>query len=1207
MEKMLEVASGFQYAVNIGFDLNNDEKLKNFIPTQSALKLLEEILLSTYPNATDRARVLIGAYGKGKSHIVLTILAMLMKKDITLFVKLLPRLKKNEKLLQAVVNYYESGNKLLPVVITGSNTSIPQAFLLALQRTLAINNMLDVMPETNYQAACQVIKRWEKEYPETYKAFQTKIDVPVAQFINELEDFSITAYEKFEKVYPSLTAGSEFNPFLGFDVIDLYEAAVKGIKSRGYTGIYVVYDEFSKFLEANISAASVSDTKMLQDFAEKCNRSGEQQLHLMLISHKEIANYIDRLPKQKVDGWRGVSERFTHIHLNNNFTQTYEIIAAVINKDADKWHAFCAKNKGYFDNVTELYEHHNIFSDMDKNEIAKTIHACYPLHPVSTFVLPRLSERVAQNERTLFTFLSAKGISTLGTYLDEVDQDKFHLIAPDYIYDYFEPLFKKEVYSGDLHAKYVLTTAILDNLDAASLESKIVKTISLIYILEQFEKLQPNKAEILNIYKNEYGEDAVSHALDNLIEKELVIYQKQSNGFLRLKRSSGINVQEKISDYVTLNAGRVATKDILNQSNFDNYVYPSRYNDEKEITRFFSFVFIEASEVRDNTNWAVKSERIDADGVIYGIIPQDNVPIDDLQEMLLQSSKNVNNCVFILPKKYQEIKSIAEQFYAVTKLKDAAEGEPLLFDEYEVIYEDLRDVILDFINTYTHPENYKSIYIHNGKIEHVIRKAALTGLLSDICYRIFPNTPVINNESINKNNITTVAKNSRDKVITALLRNDIEENLGLSGSGQEVSIMRSTLLNTDILGEGFMGTASLNLEPAKYPYVAAVLKLIKDAIFEARDTGFMPFKEIYHRLTAPEYKIGLRKGIIPIFVAVVFHEFKQQIVIQDRYRQVPLNADTMQQMIAAPENYQISYLDWDIDKATFVEKLADVFSDYVIDAEKSVNAYGYVTFAMKRWYLSLPKYTKESKKTIDGQRIDAKQTAMLKLLKQEMGSQELLFEKLPKAFGNTEFKVEQWQDIANCKKNIDAYLKLLHLALIEEVKKLFVLPANEPRIKAMSLASVIKDWCESLDQKVFEQLFTDGTDKCLALFKTISNDDQATIVRAAKMATGLRTEDWDDNTYKVFMDGLKRYKKTAEAFVSKPDVVNEKESVTSNYELSYIDDTGVTVTKRFEKIDFSKRAKLLMNTITADLDAMGHAITEQEKRQVLMEILKKLC
>ena len=46
MEKMLEVASGFQYAVNIGFDLNNDEKIKNFIPTQAALNLLEEVFFN---------------------------------------------------------------------------------------------------------------------------------------------------------------------------------------------------------------------------------------------------------------------------------------------------------------------------------------------------------------------------------------------------------------------------------------------------------------------------------------------------------------------------------------------------------------------------------------------------------------------------------------------------------------------------------------------------------------------------------------------------------------------------------------------------------------------------------------------------------------------------------------------------------------------------------------------------------------------------------------------------------------------------------------------------------------------------------------------------------------------------------------------------------------------------------------------------------
>ena len=124
MSKMISVASGFQYSVNIGYDLSSNEKLKNFIPTKSSLGLLEEILLSTAETSTERSRVLIGAYGKGKSHIVLTILSILMKRDLRLFEKLLPKLEEHPKLKQCVLNYYESPNKILPVVITGSNTSL---------------------------------------------------------------------------------------------------------------------------------------------------------------------------------------------------------------------------------------------------------------------------------------------------------------------------------------------------------------------------------------------------------------------------------------------------------------------------------------------------------------------------------------------------------------------------------------------------------------------------------------------------------------------------------------------------------------------------------------------------------------------------------------------------------------------------------------------------------------------------------------------------------------------------------------------------------------------------------------------------------------------------------------------------------------------------------------------------------------------------
>lgn len=576
MSKMISVASGFQYSVNIGYDLCSDEKLKNFIPTKSALSLLEEILLSTADTSTDRSRILIGAYGKGKSHIVLTILSMLLKRDISLFEKLMPRIEEKPKLKQCVQNYYDSDNKLLPVVITGSNTSLSQAFLLALQRTLSDNDLLDVMPETNYQAAISVIERWERDFPDTYAALENAIETPVSVLIDALASYNITAYEQFERVYPTLTSGSVFNPFLGFDVVELYESVVKELKAKGFTGIYVVYDEFSKYLEANITEASLSNSKMLQDFAEKCNRSGSSQLHLMLISHKEIANYIDKLPKQKVDGWRGVSERFKHIHLNNNFSQTYEIISSVIQKDVAMWDAFVKTHEEDFSDLHQRYAAHPLFSE-NESELDLALYGCYPLHPVSTFILPRLSERVAQNERTLFTFLSASGTATLPSYLEQTSDERFSLITPDVIYDYFEPLFKKEVYAGEIHQNYILTVNILSRLAKGSLEAKIVKTLSLFYVLGQFERLKPTKDEIAGVFSTSYTLPQITEAIDNLIEREFVIYLKRSNDYLKLKQTSGIDIKRKIQDYAESHAQKISVKETLNASNFDNYMYPSRY------------------------------------------------------------------------------------------------------------------------------------------------------------------------------------------------------------------------------------------------------------------------------------------------------------------------------------------------------------------------------------------------------------------------------------------------------------------------------------------------------------------------------------------------------------------------------------------------------------------------------------------------------
>ena len=256
--------------------------------------------------------------------------------------------------------------------------------------------------------------------------------------------------------------------------------------------------------------------------------------------------------------------------------------------------------------------------------------------------------------------------------------------------------------------------------------------------------------------------------------------------------------------------------------------------------------------------------------------------------------------------------------------------------------------------------------------------------------------------------------------------------------------------------------------------------------------------------------------------------------------------------------------------------------------------------------MSLPKYAKEAKTQPNGNRIESRHQAFVKLLKQNTSSYELLFDKLPKAFGYAgDFSAGLADNIIASKRYIDGMIDDLRTVLIDQTKQVFMLPQNEPIASRMSLSSVIKEWCDSISASAFTHIFTDGTDKCLALFSTITNDEDSFIVRLAKTATGLRIEDWDDNTVSAYTRKLKQYKQTAESY--KEEAKQESTESSTNYKVTFVEADGSATTRSFERVEYGNRGKLLYNQITQSLDSMGHALSEQEKRQILMEILKKMC
>jgi hypothetical protein len=288
--------------------------------------------------------------------------------------------------------------------------------------------------------------------------------------------------------------------------------------------------------------------------------------------------------------------------------------------------------------------------------------------------------------------------------------------------------------------------------------------------------------------------------------------------------------------------------------------------------------------------------------------------------------------------------------------------------------------------------------------------------------------------------------------------------------------------------------------------------------------------------------------------------------------------------------------------------LAALFADYVSEKEKDYNTFSFIVLAMSRWYMSLPKYAKELKEVYSGKNGDKKKdkaTSHIKFLNSlkqpSINAREYLFEKLFEIYGYKEFNVNIVDNIRSAKELFDGAKAELVKALIGDVKAIF--GANGK--KGATLTSVIRDWYEGLKPTTANHLFSNNEEKVLQLMSSVNNDEKTFMERLAKTVTGLRLDDWDKSSIDDFLEYLDYLKKTVIDFDRKTGV--KTKGGMEMYKLSFVSKNGAEVVKTFEKTEYTEKAKLLLNAITTEIEDMGQSITEQEKRQVLMELLEKMC
>ena len=1157
---IIKINENFQYSINLQFDINNINKIKEYIPTSDSCEVLEYYIDSILGNAS-KATTLVGPYGKGKSHLLLVLLTLLNnynEEDQIIISKLLEKIKKiNEQLYLKLTQIRDAKLKYMPVIINSNYNNMNQAFLLAISESLERENINDIVVNTYFDIALNLIEKWEKEgYREVIRKLNKCLEnegTNLTRLKNKLKMYDDSGYNLFRTAYSEVMHGIEFNPLINADIVKYYRDINYRIAEYGYNGMLIIFDEFSKFLEYVGNESMMRDLKIIQDFAELATRTGKkEQIIFSCITHKTINEYIKNLKENKVNAFRTVEGRFKEIRFNRSMEQNYEIVAQTIIKKAN----FEKHVKNEIEAKKEFYkkvEEEFPFAQIEKSK-ELIYEGCYPLNPVTVYSLIHLSENIAQNERTLFTFLTDDDTCGFKHFIS--NEESPELFNIDKIYDYFYNILKKE---NDDYIKEIwikAESALSKTNDDA--EKRIIKAIAIIYMINKFEELLPkNNALALSLNMNE---NLFNEKINNLIEKG-IIKKKKTNKAYDFSTVYNREVLKELDRIVEARFTEINEKETLNKIVNLGYVIPRRYNQKFKMTRFFKMLFISEEELNNIRSFKILKEENFGDGLVLNLIKKNN-NTHQFNEKIEQI--NDEKVILRIPEDTfsDELFQTLKEYEAIQYMKNVEKNDEEIERELNLIEEEDIELVQSEIERKLDQSGIKEICYLNT----TMRSERLTSLVSDICEAVYPNTPIINNEMINKNEISAPIRKSRDIVIESILNKD--KGLIKSDTSAEATIYKAIVPKKD------------NND------VRNVLNTIKEFIRNAEETDKTSLEELCLKMQEKPY--GIRKGILPILIAISIEEYGENIVLYFQNKEIEINGENISKMVEEPEKYYIHVEKGTSNKIGFVSNLFKVFE--IEETDNYRNNIKLLTSEMKKWVLSLPKITREVSNT--NSIIFNKSYIQVKndLLKPDMNNNEFLFQKIENNFGTQNYE-SLAKDVSVFKNIYDNYLDEFIDMLIYDFKEKFEHNSRS------NLNIILNNWNKTIDPKVKETIVKLEVKRLLDYINNLNTyNDKEIMENISNIIVGRYIEDWQESTYNEFFENLN-------------NIFNEiKKLENSDFgeqERIVISDGRGEVQKYINTSEISLLGNTLKNNIEDSIEEYGDAISESEKIKVLLQIIKK--
>ncbi|WP_260291224.1 hypothetical protein [Sedimenticola hydrogenitrophicus] len=952
----ISVNTYYTRSINLERDAESSSVVGAYIPTTRAIRTLDSMAVALKSMESPRAWSLVGPYGSGKSSFAVFLAHLLSDPSEDATELALKKLGKSDRGLGLKFrNLTRDSAGYGTVLLTGS----PESLSRRLVRALA-------------EKASQLLHG------------RCKI-------IQELADLA----QRDEQPTTS-------------EIISSIRALQDALASK-YSGLLIVIDELGKFLEYEARHYGANDIFLLQALAEHALADHSVKLSLVVMLHQAFERYARGLGESLKNEWAKVQGRFENIPFLESAEQTLRIVGAALTHD------FTPDESNKVNRVARkmanvLHKAKAIPGTMDEVTAADLFTQCYPLHPVSALLLPILCQKVAQNERTLFSYLGSREVHGFQDGLSRCVEAS-DWIYPWEIYEYFILNQSAALTDHFTHRRWAEVVTAVERIgDASTEEVQLLKTIGLLNIVGAQGGFKASN-EVIELCLPNGGQ--IQSVISRLKKKAVLQYRKFSSEF-RVWQGSDFDIDAAVEEE-RAKLKNLKLAQTLNARHSIAPIVARKYSIKTGALRYFLPIFVDRDSYR-----TIEAKSADA-RIIFFLAEEKND--DEFFHAFVRTNYSTRD-ITVLSFNGEQLRESVSEVIALERVQHNAQelnSDPVAQREFNDRYNNAVQREEELLGRLT-DEPEISRWFSADHEYMVSSKRGLQEVLSTVLETVYSDSPRIYNELINRDKPSAQANAAKNKLVLAMFNNEQMTDLGIEKFPPEKAIYRAALRETRLHVKGRDGEWRFQA-PTKANDPCNILPVWRriEKFLDSTEQRPKTFVELNGELMEPPY--GIKEGMLPILYIASLMANKQDLAIfEDKIYTPYFSEEQVERFLKKPDDFTVQR--FHITGVNF--SIYEAYSNTLYNDGKQRSILE-LARPIAQMVLNLPQYTQT---TNDTTRLSLRAQKVRNIFKLSKSPMDLMMTELPQALGVDLVKAKNnTNEVAKLSRNLTDTLRDLKYCL----------------------------------------------------------------------------------------------------------------------------------------------------------------------------------